>query len=217
MKLRVVLQMEWLQVLILVIPFAFIPFIWTQLPDRIPIHWDYNGHANGFSTKTIGLLLLPIINIGLAALLFFLSKVDPKAWMMNVPSVSMRPIRLAITGFLLVIYLGTTLSMVGLNIPINAIFQGALPLLFLLLGNYLPRIKPNYFVGVRVPWTLEDPDNWRQTHHFAGRLWVILSLIYLVILIAQHGTMPMWAFVAYLVIVTLAPIVYSFLLFHRRK
>src|ERR1035437_7020565 len=111
------IKQEWLQVLILLAPFVLIPFVWDRLPDRIPTHWDYNGHPNGYSSKGFGLLFTPLLNIGLALLFIGLSKIDPKAWRMNVSSVMMKPLRLVVTGFLTVVFYVTTLSI--LNPDIN--------------------------------------------------------------------------------------------------
>ena len=211
------IKQEWLQVLILIVPFVFIPFVWSSLPDQIPIHWNYNGHPNGYAGKAFGLFFIPLLNIALAALFIGLSKIDPKAWMMNVSSEMMKPMRLVITSFMTVIFIVTTLAILYPSINITEAFQYGIPVLFLLLGNFLPTVKPNYFVGVRTPWTLHDPDNWRMTHRLAGRLWVVASVIYLVLEVVLGGQVPQPMFWTYLGIIALVPIVYSFVLFQRSK
>ncbi len=217
MNLTQRIKQEWLQLLILAAPFALIPFVWDKMPDRIPIHWDYNGHPNGYGNKAFGLMFAPTLNIGLALLFIGLSKIDPKAWMMNVSSVMLRPLRLVITGFLTVVCYVTTLSILYPEVNMGTTFQFLMPGFFLVLGNFLPTVKPNYFVGIRVPWTLEDPDNWRQTHRLAGRLWVIASALYLVIEIVLGNQVPQAMFWGYLGIITVVPILYSFVYFQRSK
>jgi uncharacterized membrane protein len=211
------IKKEWLQLLILIAPFVIIAFVWNQMPERIPIHWDYQGHANGYGSKGLGLFLLPIINIGIAALLGSLSKVDPKAWKMNLPSTGLKPLRLVITGFLFAIFCVTILASLGTNINVQMAFQLALPVLFLLLGYYLPGMKPNYFIGIRTPWTLESPENWRLTHQFAGRLWVGLSLAYIILEVVLTGNIPEVLFWIYLAVLIIPPLVYSWMIFQKSK
>ncbi len=217
MSITRTIKEEWLQVLILIAPFVIMPFVWDQMPDRIPVHWDFNGHANGYSSKGFGLFVLPLINIGLAALLMGLSKVDPKAWMMNVPSITLKPLRLAVTAFMLAIFCVTILSALGAIVNMEMAFGFGLPLLFLIIGNFLPTIKPNYFIGVRTPWTLESPENWRLTHRMAGRLWVITSVVYILLEMVLVGNVPKAVFYVYIGIIIVPPIAYSFYLFQQSK
>ncbi|HWF45120.1 MAG TPA: DUF1648 domain-containing protein [Candidatus Kapabacteria bacterium] len=109
MNIARTIKNEWPQFAILIAPFLIIPFVWGMLPERIPVHFDFNGNPNGYASKWFGLIILPAINIGLAALLGALSKVDPKAWMMNVSPDALKPVRLIITCFFFVIFCVTIL------------------------------------------------------------------------------------------------------------
>lgn len=217
MKLTRFLKEEWLQLLILLAPFALIVTLWNSIPERVPSHWGFSGQANGYTTKGIGLFLPPFINIGVAALLLWLSKIDPKAYKMNLPSAVVKPFRLAITAlvsFLLCLSVFTAHS-TSLNIssPINI----AVAIFILFMGNYLPRLKPNYFIGVRTPWTLESPDNWRLTHIFASRLWVIASIIYIILNFLLTEDFREYMFMVYIGVIIVPPFVYSYVIFHKSK
>ena len=217
MKLTRFIKNEWLQLLILIMPFVIIAFVWDQIPERVPIHWDFNGHADRFGNKGLGLFLLPIINIGLVLLIGALSKIDPKALKGSALPSALKPIRLIISGFMFAVFCITVLILLGANVNIGVAFQLGLPILFLLLGYYLPTVQPNYFIGVRTPWTLESPENWRLTHRFAGRLWTIVSLLYIILAIALAGHTPEALFVTYLVMIIIPPLVYSWMIFQRSK
>lgn len=208
---------EWPQLLILIAPLVFIAVEWNQIPDHVPTHWGMSGRVNGYTDKGFGLFLLPAINIGLAALLFSIAKIDPKAYKMNLPSTAMKPIRLIISGFISVLICYSILLGIG-NFEFNGSAMNiGMGVLFLLIGNYLPRIKPNYFVGVRTPWALENPENWRLTHIFAGKLWVAASIIYIAAQFFIHADAAESFFIFYLFAIILPPFVYSYLIFQKSK
>lgn len=208
---------EWLQLLILIAPFIYIPFVWDQLPNTIPTHWDLHGHPNGYSGKAFGTLVLPLMNLALAALLFFFSRIDPKALKMNLPATSLRAVRLLVTGLLFLVFCLTMAIALGTTLDLNVLFRFVMILFFLLLGNYLPTIQPNYFIGVRTPWTLEDPENWRKTHRLAGRLWVIASMITALLEVVLPASIADTFFYLYLGVIIIPPIAYSFWLFQQKK
>jgi uncharacterized membrane protein len=208
------LKEEWLQILILITPFAIMFFAGDRLPNSIPIQWNLHGHAKGYGP----IYVMPLINIGLAAFLIGLTKIDPKARKMNLPNAALRPLRLVITAFFLVIFCLSIAPSLGWDIDAGSVIPNvAMPLLFLLIGNYLPAVKPNYFVGVRTPWTLESPDNWRQTHKFAGTLWVIASIVYFALNFILPDDVRHISFAIYLGVLIVPPLIYSYLIFQKSK
>ncbi len=211
------LKDEWPQLLILLLPFAILAAAWDQLPERLPTHWGLNGHPNGYTEKGIGFFLIPLLNVGLAALLIWIGKIDPKANKMNLPSAAMKPIRLVITAFLSAMVSVTLLPSMGMNVDVKTVVELGLPIMFLLIGNYLPAVKPNYFVGIRTPWTLESPENWRLTHAMAGKLWVIASAIFFVLQFFLSETLQPIFFGVYLGVIIIPPLVYSYMLFQKSK
>ena len=217
MKSRNLIKEEWLQILILLTPFILMAILWNIIPDQVPTHWSNSGHPNGYTTKGIGLLLMPALNIGLAALLFWLAKVDPKAYKMNLPSTALKPIRLAITGFISVLTCFSIIPGISDNLYHGSMINIGLAVLFLVLGNYFPAVKPNYFVGIRTPWTLDNPENWRLTHVFAGRLWVSASIIYILLQVFFLGNRSGVVFSIYLGVIIIPPLVYSYMIFQKGK
>jgi uncharacterized membrane protein len=214
MNVKRFLKEEWLQLLILITPFVIMAFAGERLPDRIPIRWNFRGHAKGYGPP----YLLPLLNVGIAALLLWLAKIDPKAFKMNLPNTALKPLRLVLTAFFLAIFCLSILPAFGLNIDSGPLIPNvAFPLLFLLIGNFLPAVKPNYFIGVRTPWTLESPDNWRLTHKFTGRLWVIASIVYIVIIFLLPEELREYMFMVYLGVIIVPPFVYSYMIFQKSK
>jgi uncharacterized membrane protein len=208
------LKREWLQLLILIAPFVLLAFTWSALPDRIPSHWNLKGEVNDSMGKFWGTMLLPIVNIGLAILLGSLPLFDPKKQAAGTMR-AIRIMRLIMTTFLLALYVLTLEIALGAKANMSFVMFLGLPLLFLAIGNYLPTVRPNYFVGVRTPWTLEDPENWRMTHKFTGKLWVISSVIVIIAMVVLPDSLLRYVFVTYIGIVTVPPLVYSFLFYRR--
>ncbi len=211
------LKQEWLQLLILAIPFILLAVTWNQLPDVVPTHWGLSGHPNGYTAKGFGLFVLPIVNIGIAALLLWIGKIDPKAYKMKLPNAAMKPIRLALTAFVSVLVCVGIVSALGANFNSGTLIDIVAGIFFILLGNFLPTVKPNYFVGIRTPWSLENPENWRLTHVFGGRLWVVASVVYLILIFLIPSFAHEAVFLSYLAIIILPPYIYSYVLFQRSK
>ena len=113
----------------------------------------------------------------------------------------------------MIIYVAIGGSMEG---TMGMIFAGV-GLLFAIIGNYLPNLKPNYFAGLRLPWTLEDPDNWRKTHQFAGKIWFAGGIILAIAcLFTRQGT-TLIVFAIVTAILVIIPTVYSYRLFKKNK
>ncbi len=205
--------------LLLVVPFLALPFLWGRLPDQVPIHWNIHGEPDGYAGKTLGLLLFPLINIGIYVLFWLIPKIDPKrkVALEKKPLPALRFITILVLTFLFFVIVAAMMDVGGL-LSIDRLIPLALILLFLGLGNYMATVQPNYFIGIRTPWTLEDPEIWKKTHRLGGRLWVVSSCVLLVLWLL----LPLSLFV-YLFLITVlgvmvgVPVVYSYLLFARQK
>jgi len=126
-----------------------------------------------------------------------------------------RILRLTITSFLFILFVLTIEISLGEETDMSLISNLALPVLILIIGNYLPTVRPNYFIGVRVPWTLEDPENWRMTHKFTGKLYVISSVITIPCMLLLPTEFKHYLFLTYIGIVVVPPILYSYLFYRK--
>ena len=139
-------------------------------------------------------------------------KIDPKK---KIPSFlqTLKKMQIILSVFMLglmgIIYAG----MIGLQLPLLRYLSVSMALLFLLLGNYFGKLRPNYFIGIRLPWTLENEDNWLKTHRLAGKIWVLASLIMLALSILVPLSWIMILFIPYFLVLFLVPIVYSYRLY----
>jgi len=174
---------NWMEILLLALPFLVLPLVWNNLPARVPIHWNLGGEVDRWSSKLPGLLFLPLFGIGLTLLLRALPWLDPKLRRAGAAPGRMETVlpvlRIAILGLLDRIFFLQIAASLGKEIDTGRIVFSAVLILLLVLGNFLGNLRPNYFVGIRTPWTLENPETWRATHRLGGRLLFFGALVLL--------------------------------------
>ncbi len=196
---------------LLVIPIIYIAIYWDKFPSQVPIHFNFDGEPDNYASKIIGLLLLPGINIFTYILLLITPKIDPRKSNYALFISKYTIIRTLLHLFLCEIILLVCYYSLGNKINISEIGTYSVIALFLILGNYLGNLRSNYFIGIRVPWTLESEEVWNLTHRFAGKLWVgvsICALIVVYFLPANKIILPIYIFV-----IAGLPIIYSYIKF----
>lgn len=215
MTLADVLKKEWPIWLVLLAPLIAIPFVWDQLPSEIPIHWNLSGEADSYAPKLLGLLLLPALSIITYVFYGVLPRIDPKRKI----SLEQRPI--SALRRLLPVFL-TVIFFVALNKQLNpeadiigGVFVGV-AVFMMVIGNYMNNIQPNYFIGIRTPWTLQDSDVWRQTHRLGGRVWIIGGAALLFCWLVYDLETMSRLFFPILGVMILAPVGYSYVLYKEK-
>lgn len=207
---------RWLGPVVLLLAFVFALVVYPSLPERVPTHWNFQGEADGWMSKWPGALLLPLEGLAAWLLVVGLRRIDPRRshyerfnetfWLI-----------LNVLGFFFaaftVISLGAAL---GWPMNISRLVMVAIGLLFMTLGNYLPRLKSNWWMGIRTPWTLESEAVWRATHRVGGRTFVAGGLI---AVLAAFLPMPLMGYVAIasLVLAGLVPLVYSYVAWRQEQ
>ena len=165
--------------------------LYPRLPETMATHWDFSGNANGWSSRAAAVFGLPLFILAVlrTVLLWFC------------PAVSL--LGGAVT-------LGTGL---GYEMHISTVVPVFVGLLFLILGNYLPKIRQNRTMGIKLPWTLQSEENWTRTHRLSGFLWVLCGLVMIPLSLLRLWSG--WLFGALLAVMVLIPAVYSYAL-HRK-
>ncbi|HIY79391.1 MAG TPA: SdpI family protein [Candidatus Olsenella excrementavium] len=164
---------------------AYVLWALPAMPETVPTHWGVDGTADGWDSKGSTILMGALMPILMLALLFAVPHLDPRGASFNRFKGVYEGFSAAFSVFMVIVAWITPLSALGV-LPtaggsfVNIIVFGFLGLLFVGLGIDLPRIEPNYTFGVRLPWTLADPENWRRTHRFAGPVFVIMGVVTLV-------------------------------------
>lgn len=146
---------------------------YPSLPEEIPIHWNVYGEPDGFAAKYWGAWLLPLISLAAYASVVVGLRVLPRTENLADDPDLLQLVRISGPFFVNVVQAITLALWLGVGLSILDVVYVAVGGLFALLGNYLPRVKPNWIFGIRVPWTLESDEVWYRTHRLAGPIWVL--------------------------------------------
>lgn len=200
--------------IVIMLPILIGLLLWNQLPDRIATHWDTQGVANGWSSKAFTVFALPCILLILHWVCVLASNADPK-WK-NYPA-KMLSIVLwicpAISVIMMIFVYGVAL---GLDLKMERIMPLLVGAMFVVVGNYLPKCKQSYTMGIKLPWTLHDEENWNRTHRMAGKLWVGVGVLAMFSALLPSKSI----FIVFMLILSVAvivPTVYSYLLFKNKE
>ncbi|MEN9684298.1 MAG: hypothetical protein RLZZ28_84 [Bacteroidota bacterium] len=200
-------------------PIVYTAFIYASLPATIPTHFDINGKPNGFGSKdTIWFItvLLSVIALGLYLLMTNLAKIDPKKTAGQTPELYQQ-LAIVLVGFLTAVNLVIVYSTQGGSIQVTKFLLPLLGLFFMALGFYMPRVKPNYFVGFRLPWTLENEENWMLTHRLVGKLWVPGGLFIFLMSLFLPSPYNFILFLLTTLVITIIPVIFSYRHFKKNR
>ncbi len=200
-------------------PICYLYLSWEQLPAEVPLHWGFNGNPNRIGSKNelaFTILLLLVVGLGAYFLLANINRVDPKKSAAVSRSV-LQKMGLGILVFLSALSIFMIHTSLVREMKIDKSFYILLGLFFAYLGNSMYSLKPNYFAGVRTPWTLESEVNWRKTHQLTSKLWVAGgAIIALSALIFSMDTIRIF-FIMAIIVMVFYPILYSYQLFRATK
>ena len=162
---------------------------WTQLPAgaQVPIHWGIDGRVDGYAPKDVGLILLPLVTAGVAALLAVIPRFEPRRANLERSGKAYGAIWIAVVTLLGAIHVLAIAVALGAELEVSRLILIGAGLLFVVIGNYLPTVRPNYLVGIRTPWTLASDLSWVRTHRVGGRLFVVEGLVLIVLGLAGAG------------------------------
>ena len=184
-------------------------YLWNTLPEQVPSHWDVNGEIDGWSSKPFFVFGLPSIMLAAQWLCVLVTAADPKK--ANHSGKVLHLVLWIIPVLSIILSAMTYMVVLGHTVRVEVIMPLIIGLLFTIIGNYLPKCKQSYTVGIKIPWTLHSEENWNRTHRFAGRLWLVCGLG--IMLTAFFG--GFWVFLPIVLVMVIAPMVYSYVL-HRK-
>lgn len=202
--------------LVTLLPILLGIILWEKLPDSIATHWGADGQANGWSNKAFAVFGMPCILAAIHLFSVCVTLNDPKR-----KNIHKKPLALVfwIVPVVSLVTSGFTyMAALGSDIDIRLIVSIMMGILFIILGNYMPKLQQNYTVGIKLPWTLNSIENWNRTHRFGGKLFIAGG-----VLTAVSGILsPLLGETSWIVIVltitiacSVVPMGYSFWLFKK--
>lgn len=203
------------KILIVVAMFLTWIYFYNLLPDNMPIHWNYEGKVDNYWTKNQALFLFPGIALILVIMFYFLPAMDPKKD--NYPKFekTWEIFQFAILWFFAYIYFVSIFITLNPEYNMNNFMMIWLWLLFMILGNYMGKIRQNYFVWIKLPWTLANDEVWNKTHRFWGKTFLWAGLLFFIN--AFIGFKSPFIFLIIIVLTLLSPIIYSYIIFKKLK
>ena len=182
------------------------------LPDTVPTHWGFNGQADQYGSKWLPVLLLPCLSLTMLALTIVLPFLSPKNFEVTRSGKAYGEIMLLVSALMGVLDVLILLKTASIPIDIARWIFAACFLFFALMGNLMGKIKRNFYMGIRTPWTLADERVWTQTHRLAAHQWFVGGLIGGILTLAG---VPMPVMIGYLIVMAFVPVVLSFMIYKR--
>ncbi|MFP4662275.1 MAG: SdpI family protein [Halanaerobiales bacterium] len=215
-NIKIEFKKTWFLLALVAAMFIVSIVVYSELPEKVPMHWNLQGEVDGYVNRFWGAFMLPLIGLGIFLLMLVTPLIDPSK--KNYPKFSKiyRLFRILLIVFfaaLQFIVIGVAL---GYSFDVGRIIVLVLAVFFLVFGNYMPRIRHNYFLGIKSPWTLDSEKVWRKTHRFTGKLFLISGIIMLISIL--FGDIIRFILVMICVLgSSLAGTVYSYIIYREEE
>ncbi|MBI5765839.1 SdpI family protein [Candidatus Falkowbacteria bacterium] len=212
--IKLSIKTEILPILLIIISFALAFYFYAHFPERVAGHWNFNGQVDRSTSKTTGAFAVPFVLLGMYILFLVLPFFDPRKERYVEFSKTYHLIKLLIIGVLFIVYLATGLFNLGYPININLVVPWIIGLLMIILGNYMGKIKFNWFVGIKTPWTLSSENVWNKTHRVGGWFFIIFGLIIIITPLLPE-LLGLIAFSGGVALAVIGTFVYSYIAFKK--
>lgn len=188
-------------------------FAWWQTDpgQQLPVHWNMRGEVDRYGSRFEAFAVAPLIWAGLVVLLAALPSMEPRRRHL---AQSRRPwlaTSVAVGALMLVVHTTLVGTALGVPISVDRVVPVALGLMLAVVGNYFGKLRSNFFIGVRTPWTLSSERSWRKTHRWAGRLFVLVGLLMVATAALPQPGIGVVVLTGALLLATLFLLVYSYL------
>jgi len=199
--------------IVILLPIVFGLVFWNKLPEQMTTHWGFDGNPDGFSNRFFAVFALPLVMLIAQWLCVFFTTLDSKNKEQNNKVFSLviwiiPIISLFANGIVYAVSFGKEFSPQLITILLMG-------LTFIVIGNYMPKCKQNYTIGIRVKWTLENEENWNVTHRICGKIWVIGGLVLLACMFLPNFLMY-WVVFSIILILVIIPIIYSYCYYKKQ-
>lgn len=199
--------------IVCVLPMIVGAILYSRLPEQLPTHFDMKGNVDDYSSKAFVCFGLPIIMLLINLFVHIGINNDPKSEGTNKIAAGIGKWTAPVTS--IIISIVSFAPSLGVVLPETKIWMVLVGILIIVLGNYLPKCRQNYTVGIKLPWTLNDVDNWNKTHRMAGVLWIICGILFSIS--AFLGKVGEGLMIAIIIIMVCIPTAYSYALYKKKN
>ena len=208
MKFKTSMSIGFLAIIIL---FLVTTYLYPTLPDPMPSHWNAAGEVDGYMALPWGAYLLPLCTFGTWLLFLVTVKFSPQGFRLDkfMPVVGI--LQLATTGFMLTVSVLVLLASKGYPLDMNTIIGPAIGVMLIITGNYLSKLRKNFFMGIKTPWTLASDEVWDRTHRLGGKTFMVGGFLCLFQPLVNNA----WYMITVILIASLTPVVYSFIIYKK--
>lgn len=201
-----------ISLLFVVTAFAVAAFLYPSLPELIPTHWNVRGEVDSYMKKPGGVIIMPAMALFTFIVMKVIPIISPKGYRTDKFSDVIGVLQVTLVGFMSIVAVLVLLEARGLDVRINEMIIAGTGLLFVIIGNYLGKVRKNFFIGIRTPWTLASDEVWNRTHRIGGRLFILSGII---IWVGALLRLPLTWTVIVAVSLVLIPVIYSYFLYRK--
>lgn len=211
--MKIITKKEILPIALIVLAFMVGGLLYPNLPEMMPTHWNAQGEVDAWSSKNFAVFFFPSITLAIYLLITFVPLIDPLR--RNYPKFALPYFwfRTVFVIFFVSLYFYTLWAALGTKLNINFFIIPAISLLFIVIGIFLPKVKKNYFVGIKTPWTIHSEEVWDKTHQFGGKFFIAGGIIALISLLFPKYFLSI--FIAAILLAAFIPVIYSYFVFRK--
>lgn len=207
---------KWYPWILVGVALGFSAAVFSRLPERVPTHWDGQGVANGDSSRILAVLLDPLMMALIALILPRLPKIDPKRENYEKFQPTYDLVVNGVVTMMLVMHIVILGIALGWPISMERFMPVMMGALFILMGNVMPRARPNWWFGIRTPWTLSNDRVWERTHRLGGYLFVAAGVVVMLLALAPTSIVTP-VMVAVVVVAAGVPLVFSYFAWKQER
>lgn len=210
-------RIDWLVLVFILLVFVFSFLMIPVLPEKVPTHWNIRGEVDAYGSKYINLFLMPAMAFFVYLLMSFLPAIDPLRKNYDKFAKQYQYFKFFLAAFFIYLHFVIVYSsMKAMPLKGNLIFALPFSILFILIGRVLPKLQRNFFIGIRTPWTLVSDLNWKKTHEFGSKVFIVAGVLSLVA--AFFGSaISFIVLISSILLAAVAAMVYSYLIFKKEK
>jgi len=204
---------EKIAIILVALSFLGAFLVYPLLPEKVPIHWNIKGEADGYGDPLAGAFIFPIIGVFMILLFWVIPKIAVFKENLKKFENEYYLFELFMVLFFIIMFKLTLLPNFGFEFNMSWAIMPLIAILFIFIGIIMPKFKRNFFVGIRTPWTIANDQVWGKTHKLGGKLFIALGVISLIGLILPD--LFLYIFVAPVLFVVAILFVYSYLEFKK--